>query len=65
MGVLLLKKNEPFDYYEASKFYPQFKPEDKIKLYSVFGGIPTYLEKIDPSKAFQQNVIQVALSNYN
>ena len=37
----------PMDYYESSLFYPRFSPSDKVKIYSVFGGIPYYNRLID------------------
>jgi AAA+ ATPase superfamily predicted ATPase len=40
-------KLEDMDYYDASQFYPEYSDEDKIIAYSIFGGIPHYLAKID------------------
>ncbi len=31
---------KPMDYYDSSLFYPNYSIEDKVKIYSVFGGIP-------------------------
>ena len=40
---------KPMDYFDAAKFYPAFSPEDKVRLYSVFGGIPfTIASSINP-----------------
>lgn len=39
---------KPMGYLETSAFYPDFCDEDKVRLYSVFGGIPAYTRKIDP-----------------
>lgn len=30
---------KPMDYYESALFYPDFSDEDKVRIYSVFGGI--------------------------
>lgn len=49
-------KLQPFDYYEASKFYPTYSSKDKIIMYSVFGGIPYYLTLIDDRKSVQENI---------
>ncbi len=38
---------KPMDYYESALFYESFSNEDKIRLYSVFGGIPYYNSLID------------------
>lgn len=52
-------KVEPFDYYEAAMFYPGVAPEDKIRLYSIFGGIPHYTNKIDETKSVKENVLRL------
>lgn len=33
---------KPMDYYESSMFYAGFSDEDKVRIYSVFGGIVDY-----------------------
>lgn len=50
------------DYYDSSLFYKGFSNEDKIRLYSVFGGIPYYNRLIDPSKTVKQNIIDLIAS---
>ena len=35
--------------------------EDKVRLYSIFGGVPFYASKIDVSKSVKQNVIDLIL----
>ena len=49
-------KLEAFDYYTASIMMKSFGNEDKIKLYSVIGGIPYYLSKINENLSFEDNV---------
>ena len=51
------------DYYDSSLFYPAFSTEDKIKIYSVFGGIPYYNRLIDDSKSVKENIIELIASN--
>lgn len=46
----------PFDYYDASLFYPNYSNEDKIAMYSVFGGVPYFNSLIDPSKSAEENI---------
>lgn len=46
----------PFDYFEASQFYPNYAPEEKIMLYSVFGGVPFFSSLINPKKTAQENI---------
>ncbi len=54
---------KPMDYYDSSLFYPSFSSEDKIKLYSVFGGIPYYNRLIDSSKSVKDNIIDLIASS--
>lgn len=49
-------KIEAFDYYDAAKFYPQASNEDKVRLYSIFGGVPFYTSKVDGSKSVEENI---------
>ena len=52
----------PMDYYETALFYPDFSPEDKVRLYSVFGGIPYYNRLIDPSLSVRENITELVAS---
>ena len=65
----LLTKNNPLygrmdliidlkqmDYYESAMFYPSFSDEDKVRLYSVFGGVPYYNRLIDQSLSVKENI---------
>ena len=57
--VLNLKQ---MDYYESSLFYKTFSNEDKIRLYSVFGGVPYYNRLINPYKSVKENIIELIAS---
>lgn len=50
---------KPMDYYDAARFYPGFSAEDKVRLYSVFGGIPYYTRLIDPNLSVRENIIEL------
>ena len=54
---------KPMDYYDSSLFYQTFSNEDKIKLYSVFGGIPYYNKLIDERKSVKENIIDLIASD--
>lgn len=54
--ILLIR---PFDYYMSSLFYKNYSDEDKIKMYSVFGGIPYFNSLIDNKKSADQNIIDL------
>ena len=51
------------DYYDSSLFYPNYSAEDKVRIYSVFGGIPYYNRLIDDSKSVKENIIELIASN--
>ena len=53
---------KPMDYYESALFYSSFSNEDKVKLYSVFGGIPYYNRLIDAKKSVKENIIDLIAS---
>lgn len=50
------------DYYDSSLFYKEFSNEDKVRLYSVFGGIPYYNKLVDSSKSVKENIIDLIAS---
>nr|WP_318712203.1 ATP-binding protein [uncultured Treponema sp.] len=50
------------DYYDSSLFYKDFSDTDKVRLYSVFGGIPYYNRLIDSSKSVRENIIDLIAS---
>ena len=51
------------DYYESSKFYPAFSTEDKVRIYSAFGGIPYFNRLIDDTKTVRENIIDLIASS--
>ncbi|WP_295796599.1 ATP-binding protein [uncultured Treponema sp.] len=58
----LVMNLKAMDYYDSALFYKNFKDEDKIRIYSVFGGIPYYNRFIDSSKSVKQNIIDLIAS---
>lgn len=53
---------KPMDYYESSFFYDSFSDRDKVRLYSVFGGVPYYNRLIDGTKTVRENIISLIAS---
>ncbi len=59
-GRIDLKINlRPMDYYESAQFYPERSSSDKVRLYSVFGGIPYYNRLIDSTESVRDNLIRL------
>ncbi len=50
------------DYYESSLFYPGMSDEDKVRIYSVFGGIPYFNRLVDDRKSVKENIIDLIAS---
>lgn len=50
------------DYYESSFFYPNYSADDKVRIYSVFGGIPYYNRLVDDAKSVKENIINLIAS---
>ena len=50
------------DYYESALFYPNMTYEDKVRIYSAFGGVPYYNRLVDDKKSVKENVIELVAS---
>ena len=50
-----------FDYYDASKFYPDLSVREKIAFYGVFGGCPYVLENIQKDQSVRDNIVRLLL----
>lgn len=53
---------KPMDYYDSALFYPDFSCEDKVRLFSVFGGIPYYNRLIRAGKSVRENITDLIAS---
>ncbi len=58
----LIMNLKAMNYYDSALFYKDFSDEDKVRLYSVFGGIPYYNRFIDSSKTVKQNIVDLIAS---
>lgn len=52
-------KLEPFNYFDAAKFVPEFSARDKAICYGITGGVAKYLSLIDPLKSIDENIIRL------
>ena len=52
----------PFTFFESLPFYQNFGNEDKALLYGATGGVPEYLNKINPQKTVRDNVTDLFLT---
>jgi AAA+ ATPase superfamily predicted ATPase len=58
-------KVEPFDYYDSSKFFPNYSNEEKMIAYGILGGIPQYLLQFDPNQSIENNIKDKILRKYS
>ncbi len=52
---------EPFRFEEIRLFLEAWRPEDLIRAYAVFGGMPYYLDAVDPRRSLGANILDVIL----
>ena len=52
----------PLTFREACEFFPAYDAEDKVRAYSILGGIPYYLLQFDGGKGIEDNIIRGILS---
>lgn len=55
-------KVEPFDFFTTLSCWPGMNPEDAAVLYGCTGGIPAYVEKIDPRDSVRDSIKKLLLS---
>ena len=57
--ISLVLNLKPMNYLESAGFYPSFSHADKVRLYSVFGGIPYYNSLIDENRSVKENIMEL------
>jgi AAA+ ATPase superfamily predicted ATPase len=56
---------QPFYFGSTREFFPNYSAVDRVALYSIFGGVPAYWERIDPSKSISWNIKRHLLTSNN
>ncbi len=54
---------EPFDYYDAARFFPTYAPEDRMRAYAILGGMPAYLGAFDGARSLAENIARSILDD--
>lgn len=52
----------PLKFSQVKNFLPKYSIEELTKAYSVVGGIPRYLEELDPNKSVKENIREKILN---
>lgn len=47
---------KPFNYQTSAKFLDGFSDTQKLELYGAFGGTPLYLQQVNASESFEENI---------
>lgn len=54
----------PLPYSATHQYFPDYSPEERVRLYAVWGGVPAYWERLDPQKSIEQNLRRNVLPSY-
>ena len=54
-------KLQPLSFGVTSDFFPQYSPTERVELYSMWGGIPAYWERLDPTLSVMENLSEQLL----
>jgi len=54
---------QPLNYREAARFVPAWSVEDRLRLFSVFGGMPYYLSMIDGGEPLAANIHRLLIAD--
>ncbi len=52
---------QPFDFREASLFFPHYSPEERLTAYGMLGGMPAYLLRFSTDQPLRENLLQEML----
>lgn len=52
-------KLKPLSFTQIGGFFPDYDAEDLVKVYSIAGGTPAYLEKLDPTLPPEENIRKI------
>ncbi len=53
---------QPFGFAYTSGYFPQYTPETRVAMYSIWGGIPGYWNRLDPGISLSQNIVTQLLT---
>jgi uncharacterized protein len=56
---------QPFYFGSTNGYFPKYSAVDRVALYSIFGGVPAYWERIDASKSISWNIKRHLLTSNN
>jgi AAA+ ATPase superfamily predicted ATPase len=56
---------QPLPFKATKGFFPKYRADERVALYSIFGGVPAYWEQFDPSYSLDKNIKEKLLGDTN
>jgi AAA+ ATPase superfamily predicted ATPase len=56
---------QPLPFKTTKGMFPNYKADERVTLYAIFGGIPAYWERFDPNLSLDRNIKQHLLGDAN
>jgi AAA+ ATPase superfamily predicted ATPase len=55
----------PLPFKQTKIFFPKYRPDERVVVYAMFGGVPAYWEQLDPSISLDRNIKEKVLRGSN
>jgi len=55
----------PLPFKATGVFFPKYRPDERVVVYAMFGGIPAYWEQLDPTLSLDRNIKEKVLEGSN
>lgn len=52
---------QPMPFRDTKRFFPKYRPDERVAVYAMFGGVPSYWEEFNPNKKLNDNIKEVLL----
>lgn len=56
---------QPLPFNATKSFFPKYRPDERVALYAIFGGVPAYWEQFDPGISLDKNIKENLLAGAN
>ncbi|MBN1666307.1 MAG: ATP-binding protein [Anaerolineales bacterium] len=56
---------QPLPFSSTKDFFPKYRSDERVALYSFFGGVPAYWEQFNPGQSLDRNIKENLLSDAN
>jgi hypothetical protein len=56
---------QPMSFGYTQDFFPNYRPDERVAIYAIFGGVPAYWERIDPTSSISDNIRRQLLTPNN